>query len=271
MNRFLTDLDTRFRVEHFKGLSVMMHAHVHALYELYFCTENVEQKSIINGIEYVYHYPCVILSPPYTVHSMSCEDPDAVDFDRYVFYFNEEMVPAKMRSMVGGTIFRLSEEQADYLKRLLVWCEEVPSANATREWELTCMLLLSRLFEICSEEHTVSVESGPNYIQSVLQYVSAHLSEPIDAKEIARRFSVSRSKLDRDFKRYTQNTFHDYLESCRLNLAKSLLCVVPPLSIREIAPRCGFESESYFFPFFKRQTGMTPLEFRNQLSKTSFC
>ncbi len=272
MGSFLTDLGTNFRVEHYSGLSVMKHAHVHAQYELYFCTENVEQKSVINGVEYVYRYPCVILSPPYTVHSMSCDDPDAVDFDRYVFYFDEkmlssykeELVPKELRQMIGGRIFRLSVEQADYLKRLLTWCDEMPESVVVREQELTCMLFLNKLFEICSGEQTVLVEGSPDYIRRVLRYVADHMSSPIGVQEVAEEFSVSRSKLDRDFKKFTGITVHDYLESCRINQAKGLLGTEPSLSVQEIAARCGFESEPYFFPFFKRHTGMTPVEYRSR-------
>ncbi len=276
MGRFLTDLDTTFRVDHFSGLHVMKHAHVHAQYELYFCTENVEQKSIINGVEYIYQYPCVILSPPYTVHSMSCEDSRAVDFDRYVFYFDkrmlssykEELIPEKLREMIGGRIFRLTQEQADYLKKLLVWCDEPPVGPTMMQRELSFLLFLNKFFQMCSEEEMICVGGGPDYIREVLLYVAEHFCEAIDVLTVARRFSVSRSKLDRDFRRCTGSTVHDFLESCRVNQAKILLQAEPPLSIQEIASRCGIESESYFFPFFKRHAGMTPLEYRNEIQQS---
>ena len=271
MGKFFTDLDTTFRADHFSGLHVMKYAHVHAQYELYFCTENVEQKSLINGVEYVYQYPCVILSPPYTVHSMSCEDPNAVDFDRYVFYFDEtmlssyreELIPTELRRMIGGRIFRLTQEQADYLKTLLVWCDDPTFGTSVMQRELGFLLFLNKLFSFCSEEESIFLDGGPNYIREVLGYVAAHFGEPIDVRTITHHFSVSRSKLDRDFRRCTGNTVHDFLESCRVNQAKLLLQQDPPLSIQEIAARCGIENESYFFPFFKRHTGVTPLEYRS--------
>ncbi|MBR2354217.1 MAG: helix-turn-helix transcriptional regulator [Clostridia bacterium] len=277
MEIFLTDFGTTFRMEHFSGLSVMRYAHIHAQYELYFCTEDVEQRSVINGVEYVYQYPCVILSPPYTVHSMSCTDTRAVDFDRYVFYFDEEMlssyktelIPSALRQMGEGRIFRLSQDQAEYLKRLLVWCEEQPDEISKNTKELTCVLFLNKLFEICSEGQTTKVEGSPSYIQEVRRYVVEHFCEPLDIQNLARLFSVSRSKLDRDFKKYTGITVHDFLESCRINQAKRLLQSRKVYSIFEIATRCGFDSESYFFPFFKRHTGLTPSEFRNEYRKVS--
>ena len=275
MGKFLTDLDTTFRADHFSGLHVMKYAHVHAQYELYFCTENVEQKSVINGEEYIYQYPCVILSPPYTVHSMSCEDPSAVDFDRYVFYFDEtmlssyreELIPKELRRRFGGRIYRLTQEQADYLKAMLTWCDDPAFGTSAAQKELGFLLFLNKLFSFCSEEETICVDSGPDYIREVLGYVAEHFCEAIDVQSVALHFSVSRSKLDRDFRRCTGNTVHDFLESCRVNQAKLLLQLDPPLSIQEIASRCGIESESYFFPFFKRHTGITPLEYRSNKQK----
>ena len=73
---------------------------------------------------------------------------------------------------------------------------------------------------------------------------------------------ISRSKLDRDFKQYTGTTIHAFMDMCRLNQAKILLGLRPYLSIAEIATYCGFTGETYFFPFFKRNTGMTPIQYR---------
>jgi hypothetical protein len=74
---------------HYTHKSVMHHSHVHPQYELYFCTVDVEQLSVVNGVEYKYKYPCVIISSPYTIHSMSCTDPKSADYDRFVIYFNQ--------------------------------------------------------------------------------------------------------------------------------------------------------------------------------------
>ena len=55
-----------------------------------------------------------------------------------------------------------------------------------------------------------------------------------------------------------------YIEMCRLNQAKYLLNYNMEMSVGEIAALCGFENESYFFPFFKKAVGMTPAEYRRK-------
>ena len=36
-------------------------------------------------------------------------------------------------------------------------------------------------------------------------------------------------------------------------------------SVQEVAKKCGFDDASYFVRFFKKQTGLTPCEFKKQI------
>lgn len=268
---FLFDNGVDLAMEHYSHVSVMRHTHVHPRYELYFCTEKVLQKSVINGVEKAYRFPCVILSTPYTVHSMSCEEDGAASYDRYVFYFGESLanafgerlLPSALLGRNTGLLFALSEGQAAYLKRLIDLCE--PSATLVQR-ELMFLLFLHKLLEFCPMENVLQIGTPSFYIQDVLQYISEHLSEPADGEAVAKQFAVSRSKLDRDFKRFTGMTVHRFYELCRLNRAKYLLERNRAMSVEEIAAACGFDSETYFFPFFKKGTGMTPIEYRKSTS-----
>ncbi len=271
MKGFLTDYGNQLRVDYATRASTMHHTHVHVQYELYFCVENVEQNSVINGVEYSYHHPCVIFSPPYTVHSMSAKS----NFERYVFYFAGDMfssypdraLPLDINRFGAGRMFVLAEEQAQYLKDLIIMSglnkKETPSA----EQELALLLFLHKLYDFCPKDKIIEVGGSSSYIQQVIQYAVEHFRDNLDGESIARQFLVSRSKLDRDFKRFAGITLHEFCESCRINHAKCLLEFHPEVSVGQIALQCGFESETWFYPFFKRHTGQTPLEYRQEHSK----
>ncbi|MBQ9086175.1 MAG: hypothetical protein IJY47_03205 [Clostridia bacterium] len=62
MTGFFADMGIDFFMEHERRSAIMPFVHIHPQYELYFCTDNVEQTSVINGVKYVYKYPCAILS-----------------------------------------------------------------------------------------------------------------------------------------------------------------------------------------------------------------
>ena len=270
MGGFLSDMGSKLRLDHWVSTSVMKHTHVHPQYEVYFCSDDISQTSVINGVMYEYHYPSAILSTPFTVHSMSPTDPNSEHFERYVFYFDEKLlesfdkrlVPRLIAGKNTGLLFPLTPDQAAELKRLLDVCE----GGSRVERELSFMLFLNKLVRFCPEEKVIRVGTSSFYIQDVLQYISENFSDELfDADTVARRFAVSRSKLDRDFKRFTGVTVHGFVEICRLNQAKYLLEFYKELSVGEISQRCGFENETHFYPFFKKHTGLTPLEYRREV------
>lgn len=266
MSGFLVDEENDIKIFHVTHVSVMKHAHVHPQYELFFCSEAIEQRSVINGVEYVFSHPCVIISTPYSIHSNSCMDPNAETFDRFVFSFAAKtidalpshIIPEKLKCKNSALFFKLTNQQAEHLKKLLINV----NPKTIPEKELVLALFINRLLSFCPIEQAEQIGTSSFYIQYVLQYISENFYLPIDAMSIAHHFNISRSKLDRDFKYFTGDTVHSYIEMCRSNQAKYLLEYRADLSIKEIAKECGFNSETYFFPFFKKHIGVTPIEYR---------
>jgi AraC-like DNA-binding protein len=56
-------------------------------------------------------------------------------------------------------------------------------------------------------------------------------------------------------------TINEFVLAVKLNRAKELL-KSSEMPISEIAKSCGWESESYFYRFFRGRTGKTPLQYR---------
>ena len=267
---FLSDMGVHLKMDYFTEPSVMSHTHTHPQYEFYFCPEPVAQMSVINGTEYAYESGAVILSAPYTVHAMSCVDKNATSYERYVFYFGEEELSFLDRGMFpedtfiknAGLLFILSEEEAKELREL---AELYKRCRTDTERELAFALFVNRLVAICPEERVSRIGTPSLYIREVLRYISENFGDRINIAEVAKRFSVSRSKLDRDFKRFSGISVHDYIDICRVNHAKVILKRKTDVNVGDISYACGFESESCFFHFFKKMTGRTPLEYRKEI------
>lgn len=266
MSRFLSDICDDILITHSLDNCEMKYTHTHPQYELYFCASCVQQKSVINGVEYKYSSPCVIISPPYTIHSMSCDDPDALIFDRFVIYFSksvfesfaDNLIPDELKCKNTGLFFELTGEQASYLKSLIV----ATDPQNESESKLSLVLFLNKLVSVCPAEKALTIETSSFYIQKILKFLSENFAEEITPTSVAKKFAVSRSKLDRDFKLYTGNSVREFINSCRLNQAKLLLECGNERYMSDIAKVCGFQSETYFFQFFKKHTGMTPTEYR---------
>lgn len=79
--------------------------------------------------------------------------------------------------------------------------------------------------------------------------------------EYASDFGVSPNHLNRVVKAGTGRSAGDWIDISRLTLSK-LLLRQSDMPVIDIAARAGFDDQSYFSRFFKKQTGMTPSEFR---------
>ena len=172
--------------------------------------------------------------------------------------FSKDIIPDNFKCQNSGLFIKLTEEQAQYLKRLIL----VTDPKNESECKITLALLLNKLVSLCTVENTLQIESSTSYLQDVLMYISENFAEDITPVSVAKKFAVSRSKLDRDFKLYTGASVREFINSCRLNQAKILLECNSDRHISDFARECGFQSETYFFQFIKKHTGMTATEYR---------
>ena len=75
--------------------------------------------------------------------------------------------------------------------------------------------------------------------------------------------SVSRSTLDRQVRKYLGRTPQEEIRHVQVKRAIELL-LTTDLTSERIASLCGFGHAEYLLVVFKRVTGMTTGEFRNQ-------
>ena len=75
---------------------------------------------------------------------------------------------------------------------------------------------------------------------------------------------ISPQYLSRLFKAETGETFGSFLADFRAKKAIILL-KDQELKIYEIAERCGYATQHYFSNAFKKETGMSPMDYRAQI------
>lgn len=93
------------------------------------------------------------------------------------------------------------------------------------------------------------------------QYIAEHLREKLYVERICEEFFLSKNALYRLFAAEFGTTVGNYVLDKRVQLATRLLhdTAAP---ITQIAAECGFPDYNYFIRAFKKQTGLTPLQFR---------
>ncbi|KAB2827041.1 MAG: AraC family transcriptional regulator [Paludibacter sp.] len=84
----------------------------------------------------------------------------------------------------------------------------------------------------------------------------------ISPEQIALELNISYSGFRRAFREFTGTSPLKYIIELKLNEAKRLLSNTF-LTVKEIAYKLNFDNPDYFPVFFKKRTGLTPIEYRN--------
>lgn len=92
-------------------------------------------------------------------------------------------------------------------------------------------------------------------------YVENHLGEPISMREMADLCNLSSSYFSRLFTREAGESFKDYVNRRKVELAKDRLRNTS-ISIAQIADDLSFSDSSYFVKTFKKFEGITPSVYR---------
>ncbi len=103
-------------------------------------------------------------------------------------------------------------------------------------------------------------------VVSFLEYLQANYSRPISLNQIAKEVCVSPNYLSTKLKEETGKTYITHLTECRISHAKELL-EKTNLTAKTIGKRVGYPDAIYFTRVFKKQTGMTPAEYRSKRGK----
>lgn len=123
---------------------------------------------------------------------------------------------------------------------------------------------VSRIVEKAQEEKGYWEEdSAESRIQCVKDYIEEHIREKIKAAELAKLVHINEQYLMRSFKRETGQSLTEYIAQRRVAVASDLLKNTE-YSVNFIADCVGCENYSYFTKLFKKYTGFTPREYRQE-------
>lgn len=112
-------------------------------------------------------------------------------------------------------------------------------------------------------------DSKPNdqhshLIRQAKEYIEKHYTDPeLSLNEVAAQANLSPSHFSVVFSQETYQTFKEYLTEVRINKAKELLRMTTMRSA-DIAYQVGYNDPHYFSSVFKKNTGLSPIEFRSQ-------
>lgn len=130
------------------------------------------------------------------------------------------------------------------------------SLFAWRDWSLAFMQQLSRVL-------TDRQQKERNPMTEIVKYIEQNYPSDLSLQEVAGKFQVSREYVSRRFKQEYGINFSDYIVSVRIEKAK-LLMQNPGLKLAQISEMIGFHDVKYFSKVFKKHTGHSPKDYRDQ-------
>lgn len=123
---------------------------------------------------------------------------------------------------------------------------------------------LQRMLELCYMKTAVLPHAAENALcEKVMYYLQLHHTRRITIEELCEQFYCSRSSISHRFKQYTGQTITHYVNTLRIEDAKSLLSSTP-MSIGAISATIGFENSNYFSNVFTKAVGLSPSRYRHQ-------
>jgi AraC-like DNA-binding protein len=162
----------------------------------------------------------------------------------------------------------VGEKLVTTLRKLV---DEVDSERPWSEFKARSLLLEALIeflrWEDSSSRKVVLDANDVNWpqIQQALQYLHQNFTEPIYVRNLARIVGLSLCRLQSMFRTALGMSCIQYLRAYRISQAATLLCM-PNNRVTEVAFRVGFETMSHFNTSFHALMGVSPTEYRGNLS-----
>ena len=136
-----------------------------------------------------------------------------------------------------------------------------PSATTAFECDAVMRLLLVPFMSTVSAQQSGFHPDLLMRLQPILHQINQHLDETIRVSDLARQAHLEYSYFSRMFKKTFGISLSGYLMRCRIKKAQGLL-LQPGAKLACIARQTGFSDELYLSKTFKKITGQTTTQFR---------
>lgn len=162
-------------------------------------------------------------------------------FKRMVYTRNEtQSVPMELESITEI----LSENSVRYL-------EDLPQ-------------ILGTVFEFLESADRQQPDPKATLTEQACAIIAAEFANPsLSAGYLADQVGLTAVQLGKLFKKHCGKTIPEYITDYRLEKAVTWM-KNSNLTVSEIAQRCGYQNESYFFRVFKEKYGITPRQYEKQ-------
>jgi len=274
-------MSQQFQVEVFdanRHFSVK-YPHRHDFFEVLYLL-NGSGYHVIDGNKYEIKPPCVFFMSPGQAHKLELSN----DIEGFIFIFTSDFYllnRSNQNSLIEFPFFYTIHQDNPPLqlenKSDISFLESLfrqSISEISRQGHYTNELLRSLLdliLNTCASRYPVNENmfnkgKGQLLVKRFFQLVEENHQKNLSLSNYSGMVGVTPNHLTQTVKLLTGKTSSQIVKAKQLLEIKRLL-VHTNLSVSEIASQLNFEDQSYFTKFFKRETGLTPVQYRTDSFK----
>jgi AraC family transcriptional regulator, transcriptional activator of pobA len=196
-------------------------------------------------------------------------------FDIWVIEFKSEFIPEMTFQLYSyyHDHANLPMQKGDNFNRMVTMCELMYNESLQIAPDYAVIrLLLNTLFTMIESERRKSIEDDKRLystqnitFKNFLIILEENFRRPEGVEYYAEKLFMSSRNLNLICHNILQKSVSEIIETRKLIEAKNLL-VSTNKSVSEIGYVLGYNEKSYFTNVFRKKSGLTPTEFRNEMN-----
>lgn len=253
--------------------------HRHDFFEVLFLQKG-SGFHVIDGNKYEITPPCVFFMSPGQAHKLELSN----DIEGFIFIFTSDFYllnRSNPNSLIEFPFFYTihqdnpplllgNADDVRFLEMLFHRGIQEISSNDSANTELL-RSLLDLILTTCAtlypiNENSLNKGKGQILVKRFFHVLEENYQRNLSLSEYAGMIGITTNHLTQTVKLLTGKTSSQIIRSKQLLEIKRLL-LHTNLNVSEIAAQLNFEDQSYFTKFFKRETGLTPLQYRAESFK----
>ena len=202
---------------------------------------------------------------------------DLLNYEEFISSYLEKVKIAAMQSVLvrNYLLVDISLTITQFLNDLDPGGEHEPPQikdlekllESGEDFDQTCEVLKKIISNAVQIRDDNLVHERVNLIRKAKNYIDKNFVDPdLKMNKVAAIFNLSSGYFSTIFSQEIGESYRNYLNGLRINQAKELLKTTN-MKITEVAHQCGYNDAHYFSTMFKKITGFTPSEIREDRKK----
>ncbi len=244
-----------------RGQNLSFYAHLHRQVEFYLQLDGAQEMTI-DGQTRLLHPGDAALVLPNRVHSYQSQDDEMHFIGIIDISAAGEYAQLLLSSSCASPFLSAAQIHPDVRRCCEALTTDVePDSSLARAY---ISVILGRLTEALPLKPAAQ-SPGRDTARNLLLYITEHISEPISLDILSKNLFINKYSISRIFSEQIGCSLHTYINALRVELAQNLLRD-PNMNTSDLIARCGFESERTFYRTFREHCGMTPRQYRQQMT-----